>query len=286
MGTIFNYIAQAKYLASRNWILAVNVLENAIEENPEEAILHAELAEIFISKNEFNKAIKYLKEAIRLDTKNEHFIFKLGNCYVSQKKHAKAIQTYNGIKTFIPEAIFNKAVAYNTLGKYDKAQECLDLLIEKKADIDAVYVLSFENLLMAEDFERLQNYVEPMRSRIGEHPEFNYLVGQYYYGKKNYIAAYSEFLKAKEKNYYTDVLSHFFALTAFEIGKVQQALEILDQGIKDFPDFDFLIYDRIRINLLLKNKRKANADLKRLKNKNSHITKDAEMLFFSYNILK
>ncbi len=286
MGIIYNYIAQAKYLSSRNWLMAVQVLEKAIEDHPEEGALFAELAELYFNKEEYNKAAQYYTQAIKYDQNNDHYHFKLGNCYISLKNANKALKAYNSVKNYLPEVLFNKSIAYNYLGKYDEAMKCLDKLVDAKAEFEALYIMILENLVMARNFNSMEKYIEPARKAIGDKGVFHFFMGQYYFGKENFVASYSEFILAREKNYYSDYFVHFYALASFEIGKTDQAFEILEKGIADYPDFDFFLYDRIRLNLRLKKKRPANADFKVLKQKNPTLAREAEMLFFASKILK
>ena len=98
-----------------NWLLSKKVLEDAIEEFPNEKQVYLELAELLNSKKMFAEAIKNYQKALVYDPQNHDIIFKIGTCFLSLNEFALALDYYNQIEDDFSELIYNKAFALSKM---------------------------------------------------------------------------------------------------------------------------------------------------------------------------
>lgn len=87
----------------------------------------------YFMKKEYPKALRYLKEAVRLDAENISFLNSLAICYRDSKDLEKAIQTYNSILKKQPDnhlVLFNKAISLIIAEKKDEAIKILNRVLK------------------------------------------------------------------------------------------------------------------------------------------------------------
>jgi tetratricopeptide (TPR) repeat protein len=99
----------------------------------------------YFMQKEYPKALRFLKEAVRLDSENISFLNSLAICYRDSKDIERAIQTYNAILKKQPEnhlVLFNKAIALLLGEKKDEAVKILNRVLK----LDPSYVKAKEKL--------------------------------------------------------------------------------------------------------------------------------------------
>lgn len=116
---------QEKYYES-----ALTYLERSFKIDPNNQNVNYLLGKIYGKyKNDMNKAIYYLNNAMNLDPNNIESYNDLGIAYAISGQYNKSIEIFeNGLKTD-PKNIGilkNLAVSYNNIGNKKKFQECLD----------------------------------------------------------------------------------------------------------------------------------------------------------------
>ena len=99
----------------------------------------------YFMEKEYPKALRYLKEAVRMDPENISFLNSLAICYRDSKDMEKAIQTYNTILKKQPEnhlVLFNKAISLILGEKKDEAIKILNRVLK----LDPSYTKAKEKL--------------------------------------------------------------------------------------------------------------------------------------------
>lgn len=198
-------------------------------------------------KDEFiKKSIEILEDIIK---RNENFApsyFELGNIYTNLGRYIKAKSYYNKAlqKTDSIEAIdeirdkiseiednaqIEEALYFIGKSRYDEAIRTLTHLLSNAKRADAYYYLgvSYQNL------------------------------GQY----ENSIMAFENAidLGGNFRELYND-----YAISLYLKQKLQQALEVIDKGLKLYPSDPRLSYNKIQINLVLGNLNQAQKDIEEL----------------------
>lgn len=113
--------------------LAIKSMLNAIKSNPNSSEAYFCLAAMAQEKENFNEAIKYLKQTLILNNKDCGALNNIGNCYDRLKETQQAINAYSQAivldKNYI-SAIYNRGNAFLKLGKDNLAYQDLSKAIE------------------------------------------------------------------------------------------------------------------------------------------------------------
>jgi tetratricopeptide (TPR) repeat protein len=134
----------------------ISTLEEGFKRFPNSDLVQIELINYFLSKNESEKALNYLKMAQQADPKNMSFIFVEGTLYDKMGDTEKAVETYNRCVELDPnffDAYYNIGVVY-----YNKAVK----LTEEASKIDIKNQKAYEEKKAEadEEFKKAIPYME------------------------------------------------------------------------------------------------------------------------------
>lgn len=286
-----NFIYQARFLVKSNWLQAVQILEEAIQNHPDAKALYFELADIYKQKKSLKKVIDNYQKILNLDDKDTLARFKLANTYLEMDEAKIALYHYNKIEEEFPELLYNKALANYYMLKYNDAIKALSKLIEISPKANTAYTFLIELLINNNKLNKAFNYLNLYESRFGTTPNINYLRGFAYLQKNNWLAAYNEYLLALpgfQDNYR---LHHFLALSAEKIGQIDKALQHYKNAIDLKKEDKTVILDFIKFitnnnlwdKLLPNTKPSANKkkELKKILNGVDEATINMALKFFS-----
>ena len=130
-----NTILRAEALMKSNWIHGLNLLEKAVKDYPEDPRPYMSLAEFYIRRQLFDKAIKNLQTASKLAPQNDSIKYLLGNCYFATGDYRTAIVYYDMIKNPFTDVQYNKALALAHLGE---TNQCIALTQELLNKVDKI----------------------------------------------------------------------------------------------------------------------------------------------------
>ena len=111
----------------------VNQLKVSVEKNPLNVAHIASLARLLMDGHQTSEAIRYFKQAIAIQPKNDSLLFDLSVCYFNDKNYDKAMETTEKILRFKkdnPKALYNKAMIFATKGNSHEAETVLKHLID------------------------------------------------------------------------------------------------------------------------------------------------------------
>ena len=198
-------------------------------------------------KDEFIKeSLRILQDIISQDEDFPLSYYELGNIYANLGEYIKARSYYENalqrtkdieaqneirdkIKMIFDNAEIEEGLYYIGKGNFDKAIQILTRLLSKTKRADAYYYLGVA----------YQN------------------VGQY----ENSILAFENSL---EKGGEFRELYNDYSISLYAIEKPIDAIEIINQGLKKYPEDPRMIYNRLQINLSLNNINKAKEDIENL----------------------
>lgn len=232
---INNIIWQAKYTKKKNWLKASKILEEAIKDHPKEPKLYIELANIYNQKKLYRKGVEYLEKAYDLDKFNDKVKFKLGNTLLALGEHKLSVNFYDLMQTIFPEAEYNKAIALSKMGKYEESVECLEELINIKANSPLPYYLLAEQYFILKDFEKAISLLKVVEKKFGKNKKIHYLRGLNFFYQKNWLKAYLEFTEAAKMNMKGSNFQRMFGMASEKIGKMSQAIEYYFKSLKSDP---------------------------------------------------
>lgn len=236
-----NIIWKAKYLQKKNWLSAVKVLKEGIEEFPDNGELHEELGKVYSNKKLYKKAIEHYQKALNTSANTNNLNFKIGNAYLSLKKARLAINYYNKIEENFPEAMYNKAIALTNINKRKESIIILQTIVEKFPKTQIAYYFLVEQLLYEKRYKEAVSYLENAENHFGKLGKILFFKGLNYYYMKNWIKAYTEFIKAEKLKFDHAKYYQVYGLCAEKIGNTAQAIELLGKAINKDP-FNSNIY--------------------------------------------
>ncbi|MCD6177160.1 MAG: DUF3808 domain-containing protein [Candidatus Cloacimonetes bacterium] len=236
-----NILWQAKMQLNSNWLDAKQILQDGLEEFPQNTEFLLFLAEIYFSKKLFRKAIGVYHEILRIEQNNETAIFQIANAFMAINEYKLAINYYDMLYNNFPELIYNKAYAYSKIGKNEKSIEILENIFNFRISSLLPYIFLAELYFLDGRYKDSINTLEKAQQKFGKRGNISYLKGLAYYNLKNILNAYVEFenaekLKVNSANFFKN-----YALTCDKIGKTEKAIELLMDGIKKNP-FDPIVY--------------------------------------------
>jgi len=183
---------------------AERILKKALKMNPKMAKAHKDLAVIYLNKRLFDYADEEFKTAMEIMPDDFEIIFEYGNFLYSTSKNAEAEEYYLKALVIEPENVL--ALTFMALNK----------LIMNQLDEAKEYIM-----------KALQ---------INHHHEYiQYCAGRIMYARKEYEEAKRYLVKAVEQN--PDVeTQNTLALTYYELGEYQQAINIFTNLLSKFPE--------------------------------------------------
>ncbi len=226
-----NYIWQAKHYRKVNWLKACEILEKGIEEFPTEKELHFELAEIYISKQQFKKALGYLQTAHKIDKEDTSVLFKMANCFLSVDEPEIALSYYNKIKGDFAEAMYNKAIALARLNRALESIEELKRLIALNPDTDLPYHFIVEQYIALHDYKTALEYLEKTEKIFSPSGKLSFWKAICYSSLSQWLKAYLEFQNAEKFNIQSANFYHAYGICCENIGKTDIAIDYLNTSI-------------------------------------------------------
>ena len=183
---------------------AENMLKKVIRMNPNIAKAHKDLAIIYLNKRLFDYADDEFKTALKLAPKDFEVIFEYGNFLYSVSKNTEAEKYY---------------------------QEALE--IEPK-NILALTFMAL-NKLVLNQLDEAKDYITKALHQDHHQEYVQYCAGRILFAKKEYEEAKRFLIASVEQN--PDIeTQNTLALTYYELGEYQSALNIFNNIITKFPD--------------------------------------------------
>lgn len=247
-----NYIWQARFALKNNWIMAVNILENAIKELPEDKSLYFELADIYANRKNYENAIENYEKILKLDSKDDYARFKLGNCYLSLDEAKLALSYYNEITEEMPEAMYNKAIALQRLNKMNESIKILKELIDMNPDSELPYFFLIEELVAMSKSEKALEYIKKAEVKFYDNPTLHFYKGVCFVSLENYLKGYNEYKIAEKLGLNTSNFYQAFGLCSQQIGKSQESIYYLEKALEISPKSTTIYLELIRLMLDLK----------------------------------
>lgn len=250
---------------------AVQDCKKAIELDSEAYYAYNNLGCALLKLRRIDEAVEPLEQVIRMEPDKDHMPYlNLAECYVLKKEYEKAIHAYNEVLRLRPKAFGMKeeiAKIYTKIKNFDKAvfayQELINIMKEqtgdgsqgssifgrkrKKNSAESEKILSFycdlaDVYRQAGDYKNAEKYYKKVVSEYCS-PFADYSpsrmedVAEYYRDKGEFAEAEKILKKALKKvntdKYSTAHLSFTYATVLFEMGRRKEALEQADIFIKD-----------------------------------------------------
>ena len=249
-GELKNILLRAEVIGRKNWLHAVNILEKAAEEYPGESSVYLTLGDVYNRHRMFEQAIDAYQKSLITNPKDEHLLFIIGNCYLSLSDYKMALYYYDQVSGDGPELNYNKALAYAYSGDHEFSIHYLKILIRQISDNANLFYFLVEELLRLHKYGEGLDYLQEMEKRFGIQRYQQILLGFIWSYKKIWLKSYFAFKKADELGPITNPEHlHSFVQSAWQIGQLDKAIELLLRGLEFNPRYGLFYEDLIRIYL-------------------------------------
>jgi len=167
-----------------NYDRAAEALQKCIEIDNSVPVLYFELGKSYNKLKNFGAAEDAFKEAVDKDPDNEWFLDELYGFYVSQNEYDKAIKTVKQLVRFHPDYKEDLASLYVRTKKYDAALEIVDAL---DAEFGISVSRDVMRNRIYEATGRKKDQIKNLESRVEDNPEkeSNYLALIFRYSENN-----------------------------------------------------------------------------------------------------
>jgi tetratricopeptide (TPR) repeat protein len=246
--TIKAYLLEAEYHRKTNWLLAVNILEDIIKEEPRTLEAYEMLYNIYIDFSAYKKAEQVLKRALSYMPKNDFLYFLIGNLYLIQgSKTWQAIEYYEKVKERFPELEFNLAVAYAQNHKPEEASSLFEKVLSHFQNIPAIYIMLAEQYIPLGEFGKALGILKVAEQKFPNNKEIFYLKGRCFYFTENWISAYFALEKAKELGAHSAEFFNDLARSSEKMGDVEKAIFYFKKSIAENTFFVRSYLDLCRV---------------------------------------
>ena len=237
MDRVENILWQIKYLKNSNWLKARKLLLESIEEFSKDLNLKKALADLYLSKHLFKKAVHVYQQILMHDSDQVMVRFHVGNCFLSLKEFKLALNYYDQIKNVFPELLYNKSFALSKLNRIDEAIIVLENLLSDQANIrsELPYIFLAELYYTRREFDKTIENLKKAENAFGKKGSIFYLRGLTYFNLENWLKAYLEFESAAKLRVNTPHFLKNHGLACEKIGKTSQAIDLMLMSIKKAP---------------------------------------------------
>jgi tetratricopeptide (TPR) repeat protein len=251
---LHNLILRAEALLKTNWLHAVQLLNQAVEEHPNDPRPLVVLGDFFQSRQLFDKAIKSYQSALKLSPDDDHLKLIIGNSYFATGDYNLAIVYYDQIKNPHNDVRYNKALALAYEGKHQESIVIMRQLIDLIDNNPFIYFLLIEQLLRVGDYQSARDYITRAESKIGSHRHLLLLKALTYAHFQNWLMAYYCFTNYERGGELINS-DHMliYADCAIKCGMSERAVSILQQAI-DLNPYAIALYEEI-VRLLIQHRK-------------------------------
>ncbi|NLO44395.1 MAG: tetratricopeptide repeat protein [Candidatus Cloacimonetes bacterium] len=268
MSTIESIINRAKSIAKKNWLQAVNILEEQIELNPAESQLYLALAELLISRNQYRPALQHLLRALGHDPDNEEIIHLIGLCYMMLSEYRLALAHLKRIKNPSFDVLYNIGYAQAVSGNHRECLQTMEALLEELPDHPYIYYLIIEQHFSIGQIDEAIKYLNRALESLHEDQQIFMFAGLLYGAKQDWLKSYYYYNKAMSMGKTQNVeYSLRTAEAAMHVGLHERAITLLLDCEKRWPHISEIYSNLIKLYMHLDKMEEA-ADVARRADKN------------------
>ncbi len=243
---IYPALANA-HMANGEAELALTVLRDGVKANPNDVMLHIELANLLKRANDSKGAEAQFEEALKLDSRNAKALDGLVNIYLEQKKgesireHTVALEQDKEMGLL---ARYYTALSYSAEEKPQKALEIFDALLKEKADFIEVVSARAKTMLQMGQNAAARSWLRQQLPNLSKDKAVIYnLIGELALSDKDYSQAIENFQQAiKWQDTWAIPYSHL-ANAQRKANNTAAAISTLQAGLNKQPNHMLLLND-------------------------------------------
>ena len=264
----FKYNLATCYEANKEYSKAIDILKDLYIRNPKSLTMAQKLANLYIEIRQFklakdlydqvilktspsaeilykyailstqlydtSTAEKIFKKVIKMDPDNAAAHKDLGVIYLNQRLFDYAEDEFKIAMKLAPdthEMVYEYANFLYSVSKYKEADKYYKKALELKDNVVAKSLWAL-NKIELNELDKAHELISSALQDAPEHEYIQFIAGRIYFALKNYEEAKIYFIKSLEQNPDKET-QNLLALTYFELGEYQNALNIFDSLLQN-----------------------------------------------------
>ncbi|MDD4309431.1 MAG: tetratricopeptide repeat protein [Candidatus Cloacimonetes bacterium] len=260
---ISNLVLRATALTKTNWLHAVYILEQALDEYPDNLRILLNLGEIYLERQIFVKALGYFQKAIAVKPNDPYILTIIGNCYYATGEYRLALSYYNKITDVTPEVLYNTALCLTYLGMNKESITVLDKLIQFLPDNPFIHFMLIEQYMRIQNYETAFQYLTKAEKRFGNHKQLLLLSAILHAKRGIWLKAYHCFAEYNTMNRIVNPEQLIaYSQAAQKIGMDNRAVELLKSALSFNPYISSTYEELVRLQLQMNDYKGARESMK------------------------
>jgi len=258
-----NMILRAEALMKSNWLHAVQLLQQAARERPDDPRPLISLGEFYHRRQQYEQAVSTLQSALNIEPHNNYVKYMIANSNFALGNYRMAIVYYDMIDQPGQDIMYNKALTLAYMGRNHESIELLRKLLQEGDSNPFFYFLLIEQLIRVQDYRSAAEYIAQAESRSANHRHLQLLKAITFAKQNQWLNAYDAFSKYDQGSQLNnpDYL-HSYAQCAIRIGLSDNAISLLERALDENPYGTALYEELLRLLVQKKQWNKANKYLK------------------------
>ena len=226
------------YLQKKNYAAAVNVLEERIDQVPDDISAYGMLGSAYYLMGNEQKAFETWDKPFQLEKVNPLYYRIIGEYEIERRAFEKAIELFEKGKEASDDKIlyaYDLLQLYSITMQFEKmAQECCFIISTDPSQLQTVQQRILENINRPGALDATLKTIEDCTDKniIG----FSYLLARLYIEKKSFDKAYETYLYIDEKQLSKGRDLYQFGQQMFAEKKYKLASEVFEKIADNYPD--------------------------------------------------
>ena len=226
------------YLQKKNYAAAVNVLEERIDQVPDDISAYGMLGSAYYLMGNEQKAFETWDKPFKLEKVNPLYYRIIGEYEIERRAFEKAIELYEKGKEASDDKIlyaYDLLQLYSITMQFEKmAQECCFIISTDPSQLQTVQQRILENINRPGALDATLKTIEDCTDKniIG----FSYLLARLYIEKKSFDKAYETYLYIDEKQLSKGRDLYQFGQQMFAEKEYKLASEVFEKIADNYPD--------------------------------------------------
>jgi tetratricopeptide (TPR) repeat protein len=213
-------------------------LREAVKHNPQHSRAHYNLGNLLSGSGRQEEALLSLRESLRLNDAFPDAWSAYGGVLLKVGRRGEALTALNKmmeLRTSNPDLYCNVATYFEDLGMYDKAiVAAKEAVLLHSEHAQALRIMGHSYRQLRENEKAEDSYLRSVKSRADPHTM--YLLSALYYNTGNFhkAAETASRLVTIDPSHVDGTMT--YALSLLEVGRTQEAKEVLESATRQFPD--------------------------------------------------
>ncbi len=243
-----NLILRAEALMKSNWLHAVQLLQQASEQRPDDPRPLISLGEFYHRRQQYDKAVSVLQSVLAITPNNNYVKYMIANSSFALGNYRMAIVYYDMIEEPSQDILYNKALTLAYMGRNHESIELLRGLLKDVDNNPFFYFLLIEELIRVQDYQTASEYIARAEDKAGTHRHLLLLKAISFTKQSKWLKAFDAFQSYDQGKDLTNAdYLHSYAICALRIGLTDKAIALLERALDENPYSQSLYEELLRL---------------------------------------